>query len=124
MLSLNYEYHVVPAPRRAAKAKGARSGEERFALALSAVMNDLGAQGWEYVRSDTLPMDERAGLTGTKTSFLNMLVFRRVILNNSDAYDAQGEAYDGADMFFARPKPFRTVAPQTAAAGPKHLAAE
>jgi hypothetical protein len=125
MLSLNYEYRVVPAPRRAAKAKGARSGEERFALALSAVMNDLGAQGWEYVRSDTLPMDERAGLTGTKTSYLNMLVFRRVILNNSHAFDANGVVRDGGDVFFTAPMPFPALdSDGDAEAGPKRLAAE
>ncbi|MDP3377653.1 MAG: hypothetical protein Q8S53_04755, partial [Brevundimonas sp.] len=34
---------------------------------------------WDYVRADTLPVDERSGLTGTKTSFHNMLVFRRLL---------------------------------------------
>lgn len=125
MLSLNYEYRVVPAPRRAAKAKGARSGEERFALALSAVMNELGAQGWEYVRSDTLPMDERTGLTGTKTSYLNMLVFRRVILNNAHPFDDDAEVMDGGDMFFSPPKPPRALTARDGAVeGPKRLAAE
>ena len=41
-------------------------------------MNRLGADGWDYVRADALPCDERVGLTGTKTTFQNMLVFRRV----------------------------------------------
>lgn len=75
-----FEYKVVPAPRRGEKARGVKSTEERFALALSMVMNELGAEGWDYVRADSLPCDERSGLTGTKTSFQNMLVFRREIL--------------------------------------------
>ncbi|MBJ2151928.1 DUF4177 domain-containing protein [Paracoccus sp. IB05] len=74
-----FEYKVVPAPRRGEKARGVKSTEERFALALSTVMNELGAEGWDYVRADSLPCDERSGLTGTKTSFQNMLVFRREI---------------------------------------------
>ena len=74
-----FEYKVVPAPRRGEKARGVKSAEERFALALSRVMNDLGAEGWDYVRADALPCDERAGLTGTRTTFQNMLVFRREI---------------------------------------------
>lgn len=74
-----YEYKVIPAPRRGEKARGVKTTEERFALALTGVMNALGAEGWEYVRADTLPVDERSGLTGTKTSFQNLLVFRREV---------------------------------------------
>jgi hypothetical protein len=72
-----YEYHVVPAPRRGEKARGAKTTEERFALALTRLMNDLGRDGWEYLRADTLPCEERAGLTGKTTAFQHMLVFRR-----------------------------------------------
>ena len=74
-----FEYKVIAAPRRGEKAPGAKSTPERFAVALSHLMNDLGAQGWDYLRADTLPVDERVGLTGTKTSFQTMLVFRRVL---------------------------------------------
>lgn len=74
-----YEYKVIPAPRKGEKSRGVKTTEDRFALALTMVMNDLGSEGWEYIRADTLPVDERAGFTGTKTSFQNVLVFRRVI---------------------------------------------
>ncbi|MGR3659776.1 MAG: DUF4177 domain-containing protein [Paracoccaceae bacterium] len=74
-----YEYKVVPAPRKAVKVKGIRSTEARFAHMIELVMNELGADGWEYLRTDTLPCDERQGLTGRSTSFQNMLVFRRVL---------------------------------------------
>jgi hypothetical protein len=74
-----YEFKVIPAPRRGEKARGVKTTEERFALALTGLMNDMGRDGWDYVRADTLPVDERAGFTGTKTSFHNMLVFRRVV---------------------------------------------
>ena len=72
-----YEYHVVPAPRRGEQARGAKTGEERFAAALSEVMNALGAEGWDYVRSDVLPCEERQGLTGKTTVYHSVLVFRR-----------------------------------------------
>ena len=42
-------------------------------------MNELGAQGWEYQRTDTLPCEERSGFTKRVTTFQNMLVFRRTI---------------------------------------------
>ena len=72
-----YEYKVVPAPKRGEKSRGVKSTEDRFALALTQMMNSLGAEGWDYIRADTLPCDERSGLTGTKTTYQNMLVFRR-----------------------------------------------
>ena len=73
-----YEYKVVPAPRRGEKARGAKTTADRFAHALTQVMNDFGRDGWEYLRADTLPCDERVGLTGKTTAFQNMLVFRRM----------------------------------------------
>lgn len=79
-----YEYKVVPAPKKGLKAKGAKSSEDRFANALETTMNALGADGWEYQRSVTLPSEERAGLTRRVTTFQNMLVFRRTILVATD----------------------------------------
>jgi hypothetical protein len=74
-----FEYKVIPAPRRGDKARGAKTTADRFAAALTQVMNDLGRDGWEYLRSDTLPCEERVGLTGKATAFQNMLVFRRTL---------------------------------------------
>lgn len=74
---MTFEYKVVPAPKKGKKAKGVRSSEARFANALQSVMNEMGADGWEYQRTDTLPCEERQGLTGRTTTFQNMLVFRR-----------------------------------------------
>ncbi len=72
-----YEYKVVPAPEKGQKGKGVKGGRERFAHALETLMNSLGSEGWEYLRADTLPCEERAGLTGSTTTYQNMLVFRR-----------------------------------------------
>lgn len=74
-----FEYKVVPAPVRGLKARGIKGTPARFANALQTVMNEMGAQGWEYQRTDTLPVEERQGLTGKTTTFQNMLVFRRSI---------------------------------------------
>ena len=76
---LRYEYKVVPAPEQGRRAKGVKGTAGRFAHALETLMNDLGAEGWEYLRCDTLPCEERTGLTGRTTRFQNMLVFRRAL---------------------------------------------
>ncbi len=72
-----YEYKVVPAPRKARKVKGAKTPEARFAYALQEVMNEHAALGWEFQRAETLPCDERQGLTSSQTVFRDLLVFRR-----------------------------------------------
>lgn len=74
-----FEYKVIPAPKRGEKARGVKTTEDRFAYALTSLMNQLGAEGWDYVRADSLPCEERVGFTGTKTTFQNVLVFRRAI---------------------------------------------
>jgi hypothetical protein len=74
-----FEYKVVPAPLRAEKVRGAKTTVDRFAVTLTTMMNDLGREGWEYLRADTLPCEERVGFTGKQTTFMNMLVFRKVI---------------------------------------------
>lgn len=73
-----YEYKVVPAPVRGVKAPGVKTNEDRFALALETAMNEAAADGWEYIRADTLPCEQRDGLISKTTVYQNMLVFRRV----------------------------------------------
>ena len=81
---LRFEYKVVPAPRKGEKSRGARTTPDRFALALTTLMNRLGQDGWEYLRADTLPCDERVGLTGSKTTFQSLLVFRRELSEGAE----------------------------------------
>ena len=102
-----YEYKVIPAPRRGEKTRGAKTTSERFAQALATVMNDLGREGWEYQRADTLPCEERVGLTGKATAFHNMLVFRRAL--------AAQPADQTRPAELALPAPMTAVAPEGAA---------
>lgn len=74
-----YEYKVVPAPTKGQKAKGVKTPEGRFAQGVQAVLNAEGSAGWEYLRAELLPSDERTGLTGSTTNWRNVLVFRREI---------------------------------------------
>lgn len=75
-----YEYKAVPAPRRGQKAKGVKTPEDRFAHAVTLTMNELATDGWEYLRADSLPSDERTGWTGKTTELTHhLLVFRRVL---------------------------------------------
>lgn len=72
-----FEYKVVPAPLRSKRIKGVRGNEARFAHTLGELMNTLGTEGWQYLRADILPSEERKGLFRRHTVMRNMLVFRR-----------------------------------------------
>ena len=79
-----YEYQVIPAPSRAPKIKGVKQAAERFAHTLTELMNEAAADGWEYVRTDTLPLEENRGLTRkATTSFQNLMVFRRPLAGHA-----------------------------------------
>ena len=73
-----FEYKAVPAPNNGTKAKGVKTTQDRFALSLSHALNEMAADGWEYVRAETLPCQERKGLTGSQTVYQNILIFRRL----------------------------------------------
>jgi len=76
----SHEYRVVPAPRRGVRAKGARTPEDRFARTVEAEMNRMAAEGWEFVRSDTLPSEQKPGwFSRSVTVFQTILVFRRAL---------------------------------------------
>ena len=81
-----YEYKVVPAPSKGTKAKGVKTPEGRFALTIEQLLNQMGADGWEFQRAELLPSDERSGLTGSVQNWRNVLVFRRAV--GADATDA------------------------------------
>jgi hypothetical protein len=72
-----YEYLTVPAPRKGEKTRGAKTPEARIAMAMQSVLNEKGAEGWEYIRADLLPMEERSGLTSKAITYHTVLVFRR-----------------------------------------------
>jgi hypothetical protein len=71
----DHEYRVLAAPDRATKARD--KGADPFAQAVQDVLNAEARDGWEFIRAETLPQVERSGLTGTKTGFKTLLVFRR-----------------------------------------------
>lgn len=87
-----YQYRVIPAPTKGQKAKGVKTAEDRFAFAMSELLNEMAAEGWEYQRAETLPSEERKGLTGKTTTFRNILVFRR-----SRRWDNLGEDLANTD---------------------------
>jgi hypothetical protein len=75
-----FEYKAVPAPHTGKSGKGVKGTPAKFANHLTQVINEMAAEGWEYLRADTLPCDERSGLTSKVSKFQNVLVFRRELV--------------------------------------------
>lgn len=115
-----YEYKVVPAPSRGRKARGVKGPEGRFANALEAVMNEMAGDGWEFQRTETLPSEERSGLTSTTTTYRNIMVFRRLRGNDMSVF--QPRVLDTSPAAVAKlPAPHASpVAPVAPMSAPAH----
>ena len=72
-----YEYRVVPAPVRGEKARGLKTTADRFAQAMTTLLNEMAREGWDYLKAETLPCEERKGLTGKTVLEQHVLIFRR-----------------------------------------------
>ena len=71
-----FEYKVVTAPRTGRRIKGVRGVEARFAMTVEEVINDSASDGWEYVRTETLPCEHRGWLR-RRVEDHTVLIFRR-----------------------------------------------
>ncbi|MGP3699116.1 DUF4177 domain-containing protein [Rhodobacter sp. NSM] len=115
-----FEYKVVPAPRKGEKVKGLKTPSDRFAHSLTQVMNELGRDGWEYMRAETLPCEERAGFTGKTTTYQNLLIFRRSVEEVSSAGSQVDEEGLPPDLpAFFRPERATTQAQLAATLNPR-----
>jgi hypothetical protein len=86
-----YTYKVIPAPGKAPKVPGVKAPEARFALGLEEAINEMARKGWEYLRSDILPSEERQGLTSTQTVYRSVLVFRRTADTVAEAHAGEAQ---------------------------------
>jgi hypothetical protein len=58
---MTFEYKTVGAPEKGKRQRGARSQSDRVAAAFDEVLQDEAVEGWEYLRTDLLPVTERSG---------------------------------------------------------------
>lgn len=85
----HFEYKVVPAPAKAQKVKGVKTPEGRFAHTVESELNRMGEAGWEYLRAELLPNEERSGLKAAQTKWRTVLIFRRSVETEADALHAR-----------------------------------
>ena len=86
-----YEYKVVPAPRRSDKIEGLNKGDDPFSLTVASTLNEHGRGGWEYVCSERLPCQRRKWLVFKVQSNDDVLVFRRRLTKPTDIFESQAD---------------------------------
>jgi hypothetical protein len=75
---MSFEYKTVGAPEKGKRRKGARSQSDRAAAAFEDILKAEATGGWEYLRTDILPLTERRGwLGGSHEVHRAVMVFRR-----------------------------------------------
>lgn len=75
-----YEYKCVGAPERPRRQRGVRGRSDRVALAMQELINAEAVGGWEYLRTDSVPVEEKAGLFSHMREVNRaVLIFRREI---------------------------------------------
>ena len=79
-----YEYKLIPAPAKARKHKGLK-GAASFAATLEDILNEMGRDGWHYLRTDILPQEERSVLAKRTTTYRHLLVFQRELPDDPPA---------------------------------------
>jgi hypothetical protein len=55
------EYKCVGAPERPKKKRGAKSRSDRVAAVMQEVIDAEAVDGWEYLRTDLVPVEEKTG---------------------------------------------------------------
>jgi len=77
---MTFEYKTIGAPEKAKRKRGLRSQSDRVALAFEEILQAEAVDGWEYLRTDLLPVTERAGWFGRGHEVHRaVMVFRRAL---------------------------------------------
>jgi len=75
---MGYEYKTVGAPEKGKRRRGSRSRSDRVAAAFDEILAEEAVDGWEYMRTDLVPVAERNGIFGrTQSVHRAVMVFRR-----------------------------------------------
>lgn len=75
---MSFEYKCVGAPERPKRQRGVRGRSDRVALAMQEIIAAEAVDGWEYQRTDLVPVEEKYGLFSRAHEVHRaVLVFRR-----------------------------------------------
>lgn len=77
---MEYEYKCIAAPEKARRRRGAKTRTDRVALAIQDILAAECKGGWEYLRADLIPVEEKSGFfSRAQDVHRAILVFRRAV---------------------------------------------
>ena len=77
---MTYEYKCVGAPEKGKRKRGAKTRSDRVANAMEQTILAEAVDGWEYLRTDLIPIEERGGMFKRPQEVHRaVMVFRRSI---------------------------------------------
>ncbi|QIE54731.1 hypothetical protein G5B40_04305 [Pikeienuella piscinae] len=110
-----YSYKTVAAPRKPRKTRGVRGAEALIAHAVGEIIQAEAANGWEYLRTDSIPVEEGGGVfSRAVTVWRAVMVFRRAVDAPSRNDAAAAPEFEPRDPDELR-EPFMRVATTTPA---------
>lgn len=74
-----FEYKVIGAPEKPRRKRGARTPSDRVAAAFSDVLGAEAVDGWEYLRTDLVPVEEGGFFSRRREVHRAVMVFRRAL---------------------------------------------
>ena len=75
---MDYEYKCVGAPERPKRSRRAKTASDRVARAMEDIIREEAINGWEYLRTDLVPVSEKSSFLGrVQEVHRAVLVFRR-----------------------------------------------
>lgn len=75
---MGFEYKCIGAPEKAKRKRGAKTRTDRVAVALEEALAEHAVDGWEYLRTDLIPIEERSGMFGRPHEVHRaVMIFRR-----------------------------------------------
>ncbi len=117
-----YTYKTVAAPRRLKKVKGVKGQDALLAHSVEELIAVEAAQGWEYLRADTFPVEEKGGMfSKAVVTERALLVFRKpvAIQHAQQAQPQAAHAPSAAHPAPPQPAVSRPVTPQPQATEPQ-----
>lgn len=94
---MRIEYKTVGAPERSKRKKGAKTRSDRVAAAMEEILLQEAQDGWTYLRTDLIPVEERSGWLGrAREVHRAVMVFQRVredVLPAQPSYRAPAERH-------------------------------
>lgn len=75
-----FEYKCVGGPERPRRLRGTHSRSDRVAVAMQEIIGAEAVDGWEYLRTDLVPVEEKAGIFSRPQEVHRaVLIFRREV---------------------------------------------